>query len=285
MEREHGSLIRAMVARRKRGIGAPRLMSFVGGMATLSGAMATRLGGRVRRGAEARRIARVAGRWRVTLASGDVMVADHVVLAVAARAASQIVSDDTALSGALSSIPYSGVQLVAVAYRTADIPRPLDGYGYLVTRGEHLSTLGVVWESSLFPGRAPEGTALLRAFVGGARRPEALRLDDSGVVSLVRGELERVMRVAATPLRTWVFRWPQAIAQYTVGHAGRMATIRAEVARHPGLHVCGTSYEGVALNQAIASGRATARVVAADLATRVATVAVETISGLGARSA
>ena len=58
---------------------------------------------------------------------------------------------------------------VALAYRAAAVTRPLTGYGYLVTRSENLSTLGVLWESSIFPGRAPQGTVLLRMFLGGAR--------------------------------------------------------------------------------------------------------------------
>lgn len=284
MEREHGGLIKAMIARRKRGIAAPRLLSFTGGLATLTGALAERLGPRIRRGNAVHRIRPEGARWRVALDSGEVLVADHVVLAVAARAAARLLGEDPALSQALSRIPYSGVQLVALAYRTSDIPRPLDGYGYLVTRGEQMSTLGVVWESSLFPGRAPAGMALLRAFVGGARRPEAVRLDDAGVVALVRGELRHVMHVGAAPIRTWVFRWPQAIAQYTVGHTERLAAIREAVACHEGLHVCGTSYDGVSLNHAIASGRATGRSVAALLAARAASTSTPMFAGMaGAR--
>ena len=152
------------------------------------------------------------------------------------------------LADALKAIPYSSINVVALGYRTADIPRPLDGYGYLVTRPEGLATLGVVWESSLFPGRAPEGLALLRVFLGGARAPAAAALDRNGAVALARAELPAVMGIDAEPARTWMFHWPGAIAQYTVGHAERLAAIRARLAAHPGLDVCGTSYDGVSFN-------------------------------------
>ena len=137
---------------------------------------------------------------------------------------------DEALSQALHAIPYSSVNLIALAYRTPDIPRALDGYGYLVTRPEGLSTLGVVWESSLFPGRAPEGYALLRAFLGGARRPEVARLNQADAIALARRELHRVLKISAEPARQWAFQWPSAIAQYNVGHADRLAQIRSLVA-------------------------------------------------------
>lgn len=262
MERDHGGLIRAMIARRKRGIAASRLLSFDGGLATLTDALAARVN--VRRGAAVQALAREVGAWRVTLADGDTLHADRVVLATSARAAAAIAdSMDAELSAALEAIGYSGVNLVALAYRTADVPRPLDGYGYLVTRPEGLATLGVVWESSLFPGRAPEGMCLLRVFLGGARRPDVAEWDADRAADLAREELARVMGVTAAPARQWVFRWPQAIAQYTVGHLARIARIRELVARHEGLDLCGASYDGVSFNHAIASGRRTARSLAA----------------------
>jgi oxygen-dependent protoporphyrinogen oxidase len=172
---------------------------------------------------------------------------------------------DPDMVDALSGIPSSGVTLAALAYRLEDVPQPLDGYGYLVTRPEGLATLGVVWESSLFPGRAPVGMALLRVFLGGARRPDVLELDEGAAVGLARDELRPIMGIRAEPARTWAFRWPSAIAQYTVGHLDRVARIRACAARHSGLHLCGASYDGVSFNHAIASGRRLARDLAARL--------------------
>lgn len=255
MERDHGSLIRAMFARRKKRTGPSKLYSFSGGLATFINGLTKNLGASVRPNTAVRSIDRRGMLWVVTTESGEAIDADHVVLASAARAAAPLVRDhDRVLAAALSAIPYSSVNLVALAYRTADIPRPLDGYGYLVTRPEGLSTLGVVWESSLFPGRAPEGFGLLRVFLGGARRPEAAALDREGAEALARTELQTIMGISAAPARTWTFQWPMAIAQYNVGHAERIAAIRARLAAHPGLDVCGTSYDGVSFNQALASG-------------------------------
>jgi oxygen-dependent protoporphyrinogen oxidase len=260
MEREHGSLIRAMLARRKRTTGPSKLLSFGGGLATIIDALASHLGDAVRSDTPVIRITRGPHGWAVTTAAGDSVEADRVFLAVPARSAARLVrSADAELSDALGDIPYSGLHLVALAYRASDIPRPLDGYGYLVTRPEGLATLGVVWESSLFSGRAPNGLALLRVFLGGARHPEVAALDGDAAETLARDELERVLGIAAAPVRSWRFHWPSAIAQYTVGHADRLDAIRRAVARHEGLDVCGTSYDGVSFNHAIAAGRKTAR--------------------------
>jgi hypothetical protein len=151
------------------------LMSFDRGLATLIGAH--RPAGRCRpHRHEGHHLERDGSVWRVRTDRGDSLAADHVVLAVPSRIASTLVARfDTALAASLAAIPFSGLAVVALAYRASDVPRPLDGYGYLVTRQENLPTLGVVWESSLFPGRSPEGMVLLRAFLGGARRPTSRR--------------------------------------------------------------------------------------------------------------
>lgn len=266
MEREHGGLIKAMLARRKRGIRPPRLLSFDRGLGTLVSALEARLGNRLRLGTAVRAVEPAASGWRLRTNDERLIEADHVVLAVNAHAAAKMLGRlDSGMVDALSGIPSSGVTLAALAYRLEDVPRPLDGYGYLVTRPEGLATLGVVWESSLFPGRAPAGMALLRVFLGGARRPDVLNLDESRALELARQELQPIMGIRTEPVRTWAFRWPSAIAQYTVGHLDRVARVRACAARHPGLHLCGASFDGVSFNHAIASGRRLAR----DLTTRL----------------
>jgi oxygen-dependent protoporphyrinogen oxidase len=263
MEREHGSLIRAMFARRKQGKGPGRLLSFEGGLATLIDRLTADLGDCVRTNTAARTLQKRAAGWRVVTMSGETIDADHIVLATSARVASGLLRDvDAALAGRLHEIPFSGVSVVALAYPLRDIPRTLDGYGYLVTRPEGLATLGVVWESSLFPARAPEGMGLLRIVLGGARRPDLAGMATDAVVAIARDELRHVMKITADPAHAWAFRWPGAIAQYTVGHAERMKAIRESLAAHDGLDVVGTSYDGVSFNHAIAAGRALGRSLA-----------------------
>ena len=266
-EREHGSLLKAVIARQKKGAARARLLSFDQGLGTLTSKLASQLRGMVREQSWIERVEPVGGRWRVHVADGSATLADHVIFALPSHAAAEVVSTfDRELSAAMASIPYADLSVVALAYRTESIGRPLDGYGYLVTRQEDLSTLGVLWESSIFPNRAPAGSVLLRAMLGGARRPEVSALDDQALGRLAAKEVAKVLAVSGDPLRQWICRWPSAIAQYTVGHDARIATIRRLAAGHRGLHLCGTAYEGVSFNDAIASGRKAARGIAQELA-------------------
>jgi oxygen-dependent protoporphyrinogen oxidase len=253
MERDHGSLIRAMIARRR--MPPSRLRAFRGGMAELVGALRARLGGALRTGCAVTRLARAGEAWQLTPADGPALAADVVVLAQHAWAAAPLVESlDPALARELAGFPSAGLALVALAFRETDVPRPLDGYGYLVARGEGLETLGVVWESSLFEGRAPAGAVLLRAMIGGVRHPGLDSLAEEELLGRVRRELAPVLGVTAAPLRGWVRRWPASIAQYTLGHGARVARARALAARHPGLELSGTSYDGASFNGAVHSG-------------------------------
>lgn len=263
-ERDHGSLLKAML--RRKSTGRPRLLSFDDGLGTLTKTIVRRLDGAIRPAARIERIERVGTAWRVHLQSGSSLVADHVICALPAHAAATAAAGfDRELADALRSIPYAGLVVAALAYRAQAIERPLDGYGYLVTRSEHLATLGVLCESTIFPNRAPSGCVLLRVMLGGARRPDVSALDESAIATLAEREMSSVLGIVARPLRQWICRWPSAIAQYTVGHDARMATIRSRLAAHPGLHLCGTSFDGVSFNDAITSARRAARQVAAEI--------------------
>lgn len=265
-ERAHGSLLRAVFARRKAAAGRARLVSFTRGLGTLTRALADRMGPRLMTGRAVANVSRHSGAWHVRLADGTTLAADHVVFTAPAHRTAAIVRElDRELANELASIPYAGLAVVALRYAAASLPRPLDGYGCLVARSERLATLGVLWESSIFPGRAPQGMALVRVFLGGARRPDVAGFDNSALLGLARSELLRIMGIATRPLRHDIFRWPAAIAQYTVGHDDRVRTIRERLAAHPGLDLCGTACDGVSFNQAIGAARRTARSIALQL--------------------
>jgi oxygen-dependent protoporphyrinogen oxidase len=259
MEREHGSLLRAMFAR-PRPSAPTRLVSFDTGMGALVDALTARLGSTVQVDRPVEALRRTGDGWRLTCRGGVALEADHVVLTVPAWAAAAMLRDTAPdLAASVGQVTYAGLTVVALGYATSDIPRALDGYGYLVTKPEALATLGVAWESSLFQGRAAPGTALLRVFLGGTRRPEMATAPPEQAVNTARQELAHVMRITAEPRHVSVIAWPQAIAQYTVGHGARRQEVRASLGRYPGLHISGTSFDGVSLNDAVKHGRLTAR--------------------------
>ncbi len=196
---------------------------------------------------------------RVYLESGEVLEADAVILATPAYVTAQLVGDlDPDMATALRGIPYASTVTLSVAYPLSDIPKPLTAYGYIIPRAEGRSILACTWTSTKFPHRAPDGYGLIRAFIGRAGNDDVLKHTDDELRHMVRDELRDVLGITAEPLLSRIFRWPQAMPQYTIGHLDRVAVIERRLAEHPGLYVAGNAYHGIGLPDCIASGEAAA---------------------------
>lgn len=260
MERDHGTLTKAMLAKRKGGGpgGGPagpggRLTSFRSGLQELPDALARRLGAALRLRARAVSVADMGVRgFRVLLGEGAPIDADAVVLACPSWHASDCLSAmDNELSKALGGIPSASLAVVHLGFRTSNLGARLDGFGYLIPRSEGVRTLGTLWSSSIFPGRAPEGHALLTSMIGGALDDRAAHEDDATLLAAVRADLRTAMGIDAEPIFVRVFRHPRGIPQYVVGHMERLRWIDQRLAAHRGLLVCGNSYRGISVNACV----------------------------------
>ena len=116
---------------------------------------------------------------------------------------------------------------------------------------------------ALWEARAPEGTALLRAFIGGAHDPDAVSLTDEALVAAVRTDLAQVLHITGEPLLTRVYRWPRAGAQHIVGHLARVEAIERQLAGHGGLFVAGSGFRAVGIPDCVADARRVAAEAAA----------------------
>ena len=87
---------------------------------------------------------------------------------------------DPDLARMLGAIEYSPIAVVGFGYRS--LQHPLDGFGLLTTTAARAPVLGVLWDSSIFPDRAPAGCKSLRAMIGGQRQPELVDQDDAGLI-------------------------------------------------------------------------------------------------------
>lgn len=276
IEQQHGSLIRGMLAQRKahrRAAAAPSFATspFVtlrGGVGALTEALAARFEGRLIQGqgvAALRRDPAGAARFLLTLEDGSRLAADAVILTIPAYTAADIVQDDNAgLAAALRAIRYVSTATISLGYRQPDLRRSIGGFGMVIPRRERRPINAITFSSAKFDDRAPDGCALLRAFTGGSRNPDALRLDDAELVSMVREQLREIVGTTAAPMFTRLYRWENGNPQYDVGHNERIDALMQRCPR--GLHLAGAAYHGVGIPDCALQGRRAAEAVIDDLA-------------------
>jgi oxygen-dependent protoporphyrinogen oxidase len=276
LEREHRSLIlglrRGLRTRRPGGSATrppaagpappPLFATLAGGPGELVLALAGGLpAGSVRVGCPAAAVRPGAGgaRWDVRLADGAGLPADGVVLAGEAHRMAPLVQGmDAGLGGSLAAIPYASSATVALAYPRAAIRHPLDAHGFVVATGERHRVRACTFTSVKYPGRAPDGAVLLRAYAGGARDPRLLERDDPALAGLAHADLADLLGITAPPLLTRVARHRAVLPQYEVGHLRRVAALEARVAAHPGLALVGAAYRGVGIADSVHAAEAAA---------------------------
>jgi len=258
-EKAAGSVIRGMLRLAKSRQGPrerPTLQTFREGNETLIRALARKLGSALLTEAT------VTGASRESDSSFEVRLEDNsgkhsvltesLIMATPTDVAGRLLSSlDSSFDSLLTPIKCAAVAVVSLGYRKSDVGHSLNGFGFLVPRSAGLRVLGTVWNSSLFPGRAREGHALLTSFVGGATDPAATKLKSEELAGLVHREISTVLSIRSEPVFSNVTVWPRALPQYNLGHAERLAAVSKLCSRFPGLWLTGNYLRGPAIGPCV----------------------------------
>ena len=277
MERSRRSVIlatwlakrrRSHVRREESGVRWSLFVSLVDGMQELVDALASRLpAGAAHLGIKVVRLARESERtWIVSTEKGEEFKANGVILAAPAYAAAKSLSSlAPGLAEELEAIPYTSAATVTLAYRREDIPNGLNGLGLVAPASEGRKIIACSFSSVKYPGRAPAGYELIRAFVGGALQPLLFGQSDHAMETGVRKELEALLGIQAPPLFCRIHRHPHSMPQYLVGHLDRVRRIEAQLVHLPGLALAGNAYRGVGIPDCVHSGEEAAEALLNDL--------------------
>jgi oxygen-dependent protoporphyrinogen oxidase len=254
-EKHSGSIIRGMKAITKKRTSPrvkPTLASFRKGNQTLINAFAEKLADSLRFGTAVSRITKSRDdRFMIATDTGQ-FESQHLVLATPTSIAASLLQNLVpAAANALSQIDYATVAVLSLGYRRADVSHSLNGFGFLIPRSSNLKLLGTVWNSSLFPNRAPSDHVLLTCFLGGATDPDTAALSDSSLVDLAHRELTPILGLKSRPAVTRVTAYSHAIPQYNLGHLDRLATVQSELAKISGLYLTGNYLKGPAIGTCV----------------------------------
>ncbi len=269
-ERSHGSLIRGMISQLKarRVPGQPRkpppIVSFPHGLQTLTDTLAARLpADAVQLNALVETVIpgqphRLVWKLEGQSASGEF---DAVILAVPAAGLAQLTFGTLAERpfALLDSVAQPPVSSLFLGYRRDQVGHPLDGFGGLVPARERCEVLGILFSSSLFPGRAPEGHVGLTLFLGGTRQPDNARLNTPALLRRIAPDLSTLLGVTGEPAYIRHSFWPKAIPQYNLGYERYLEPLARSEQQHRGLFIGGNVRDGISLPDCIKSGSELAR--------------------------
>jgi len=260
LEARHGSLIRGIwsAPRPTSGAPPPAFYSLTGGLQEIVAALVARLpAASLSPESPVRSLARGATGFVLEVEGRGALAARAVVLAAPAPSLAPLLEPlDAEAARTLAAIPFASTATVLLGYRREQVAHPLDGYGLVVPRTEGLRTAACSFFSTKFPGRAPEGHVLLRAFLGGTRDPGALDLDDAALALTVEREMGPVLGLRGEPALVRVYRWPLGTPQMEVGHLERMRALEERIARLPGLFLTGAGIRVTGIPDVVADGLA-----------------------------
>lgn len=267
LEQKYGSLLKAQwrlkQQNKNKGIGSPNgiLQSLKEGMGQAIDRLHALYKEDICTGEEVQSIQKDNGGYLITTAKQEKFYAARVILSLPAYAAATVSSFDNDLSNNLRAIRYAPVAVVGLLYNKADFFQGPAGYGYLIPSSEKKSVLGVLYESSIFPGRCDSRNVLFRVMIGGIRHPEIVDMAPDALERIAKEEIEKTLNVKAQPQRVVTQLWRRAIPQYDQVYATAKANILRIMEQHKNLHIVNNYLNGISFNDCIQNAKRMADII------------------------
>ncbi|MBI4903857.1 MAG: protoporphyrinogen oxidase [Acidobacteria bacterium] len=265
LETKYGSLTRGVLENRKRMAQAesgPLFRTLKGGFRSMVDAIQSGVSQHARViHKEAEALERDGAAWRVRV-DGEWISANHVIIATPAYAAGALLrAHDAEMARLLETVDYSSSITISLVYRPGSVPAPFTGFGFLVPKVERRKLLACTFVHNKFNHRAPDGYSIVRCFVGGAGNAQVLDESDEQLLAAVMQDLRTMIGLTAKPDFHRIVRWRRSMAQYTLGHAHRIAQIQRRIMAFPGLHLAGNAYSGIGIPDCVRTGKQAATAV------------------------
>lgn len=256
LEQEFGSVLRGLIKKKKekktgKGQGLPAMLSFPQGLERLVTVLARARDIHLESGITG--LAREDGGWRLE-ARGQSYRAGAVILAVGINQALPLLAPLS--PPPLLEVPEARLANVVLGFPETAIPK---AFGYLAPEVEGRFTMGALFSSRMFPGRAPSGHLLLEALVGGRRHPERLDLTDEEITTRVYEDLRALLPLPAPPRFHKVLRPAVGIPQQELGHSSLLRWRRELEQASAGLAVCGFGWDGIGINEMVKAAKQAAQ--------------------------
>lgn len=258
-----------MMSRRKQKAGPPlSFATWAGGLTMLTQRMLHGTGVEVRTLTSVDSVKPAGnGKYLIETIDGQTEV-DAVVLALPARLAARIVRPLSHVATALlEQVRYASVATVIVAYPKDAIKglKAFKGTGLLVPSSKRRLLKAATFVSTKWSHMEDPDLIFIRLSCGRANESAIDNLNDVELVAKLHSDLVDATGIKEEPVEFYVQRWPNAMPQMEIGHVELVSKIRDDLAFFKGVHVAGSSYDGLGIAACLRSGSKAAVAVLSDL--------------------
>ena len=227
------------------------LISFKNGMDTLTKSLSDALSNEIKLNVPVKKIQRRGNEWEIS-GDGFTHSAKQLTLSTPAPAAAKLVMPFAPEAArALEAIPYAPLAVLHLGFKRDQVSKFRPGFGFLCAPSEKSDILGCLWNSNLFKGRAPSGSALWTVYMGGMTNPAVLNHSDEALVGRALATLKPIMGLEGNPTFSRVTRYKEAIPQYTMGHEARIKVLEKIERQTPGLRFAANYRGGISVGQVV----------------------------------
>lgn len=266
LEKEHGSLIKGMIRKGKtkeqhspfiqKHKQSP-IFSFKNGMETLVSALHGRLKNNIQLSCPVKSINQYNDAVEIILEDGRVLEGDRVFLTIPAHQAAKLLKNiDAEISSRMEQEKHATVAVVNMGWNASLLKQ--EGFGYLIPSSEKQDLLGVVFDSSAFPlQKGSSGQTRLTAMLGGVHNPHVEACNHEEIESKALKAIHTHLGIFIKPDVIRVSMAKQAIPQYAVGHVAKFRSMEVSLKRASAgrIHLLGSAWKGVAVNDCIAQAK------------------------------
>lgn len=194
-------------------------------------------------------------------------VVDAVILATPAPIASVLLQDcASTASEALRSIDLASSVVVGMRFASSHgIP---ERSGILLGPSAPTEAKAFTFSSQKWPHLAARGGAIVRASFGTYHQPWFVEADDRALLAYALDDMHTLTGERKRPEEFFIQRWWGGIPRYGVGHADCVAEAMKDVEGKYGLALAGSMLSGVGVPATVATGRAAAQRIAAQLGSK-----------------
>ncbi|MDL0436017.1 MULTISPECIES: protoporphyrinogen oxidase [unclassified Niallia] len=198
--------------------------------------------------------------YSISLAEGEAVQAQFIVLAAPHQAAEKILAESS-LSTEFARLQNSSNITMYLAYDIPDEQLPKDGTGFIVAEDSDLTCNACTWTSRKWTHTSKSSSLLLRLFYkkSNPAYEQLNSLSEEELLKVAKKDIEKSLGITEKPISYEVTKWNELMPVYSLQHKSAIDTINAKMAElFPNVLLAGSSYYGVGIAACIANGEETA---------------------------